>query len=85
MEEPLVSIIIPNYNKGNLIYNCINSALSQEYQNFEIIFIDNNSNDNSINILNQFNDKRINLVRFNNQGIIAASRNAGINLWKNID
>ena len=47
--EPLVSIIILNYNAGNLLLECIESLLQTNYQKFEIIIVDNASKDDSIN------------------------------------
>jgi len=44
---PLVSIIILNYNAGSLLLDCINSILKTNYQNYEIIVVDNASNDHS--------------------------------------
>ncbi len=76
--SPLVSVIIPNYNKSSLIFKCIQSVLDQSYQDFEIIFVDNNSSDDSISVLSKFSDKRIKLIEFNNRGIIACSRNIGV-------
>ena len=44
---PLVSIIILNYNAGNLLLDCVNSIQKTNYENYEIIIVDNNSKDNS--------------------------------------
>ena len=46
--QPLVSIIILNYNAGNLLLECIESLLQTNYQKFEIIIVDNSSKDDSI-------------------------------------
>ncbi len=45
--KPLVSIIILNYNAGDLLINCINSVFESKYKNFEVIVVDNVSNDDS--------------------------------------
>ena len=45
--RPLISIIILNYNAGELLINCIKSIKKSNFQNFEIIVVDNNSNDES--------------------------------------
>jgi GT2 family glycosyltransferase len=45
--KPLVSIIILNFNGGNLIENCIESILNSDYENYEIILVDNTSKDQS--------------------------------------
>ena len=49
-----ISILITNYNKEKYIEECILSALNQDYKNIEIIVFDNNSTDNSLNVINKF-------------------------------
>ncbi len=56
-----VQIFIPVYNGSKFISECINSLLQQTYEDFQICIVDNNSTDNTINIVKQFNDKRIKL------------------------
>lgn len=63
MKEPTFSICIPNYNYGRYIGETIQSVLDQTYQNFEIIVADNASTDNSVEVVQSFNDKRIRLIR----------------------
>ena len=46
-DNPLVSIIILNYNAGELLLNCVKSVFDTNYNNFEVIVVDNVSNDNS--------------------------------------
>ena len=46
-KKPLISIIILNYNAGDLIFNCINSVFQTKYKNFEVILVDNISTDGS--------------------------------------
>ena len=59
--NPLVSIIILNYNAGELLINCIQSIIDSNYSNYEIILVDNNSNDQShINCKKKF--KQIKLI-----------------------
>lgn len=45
--QPLISIIILNYNAGNLLIECVKSIFASNYTNFEVIVVDNLSNDNS--------------------------------------
>jgi len=60
--EP-VSIIVLNYNGKRFLHNCFSSVLNQTYPNFEIIFFDNNSTDESVDyIRSNFQDKRITIV-----------------------
>lgn len=50
IKSPLISIVIVNYNSGCLLENCIGSILNSQYDNYEIIVVDNNSTDNSQNL-----------------------------------
>ena len=53
------SIVIANYNNSSFIEECINSLNSQTYENIEIIFFDDNSKDNSVDIIKKFTNVKI--------------------------
>jgi glycosyltransferase involved in cell wall biosynthesis len=53
-ETPRVSILIPNYNYGRYLGRCLESALNQTYENLEVVFVDNHSNDGSYDIALDF-------------------------------
>ena len=53
------SILIANFNSANYIEQCINSLKSQTYNNYEIIFFDDNSTDNSLDIIKNFQNVKI--------------------------
>jgi glycosyltransferase involved in cell wall biosynthesis len=76
---PLVSVIIPIYNRSNTIEQAVDSVLSQQYTNYEIILIDDGSTDNTKEILSKYisNYNNIVYVYQNNSGPSAA-RNTGI-------
>jgi glycosyltransferase involved in cell wall biosynthesis len=76
--QPIVSVIVPTYNRGNYLKKAISSVLSQTFKDFEIIVINNYSTDNTLEVINQFKDSRIKVINFKNEGIIAKSRNQGI-------
>jgi len=57
--EPLVSIIIPTYNRSYILQNSINSALNQTYQNIEVLIIDDYSNDDTENKVKSISDERL--------------------------
>lgn len=73
-----VSVIIPVYNKEKYIYKCIDSVINQSYKNLEIIIIDDCSSDNSLNIICNFMDKRIKVIKLENNMGVSYSRNIGI-------
>ncbi len=58
-KQPLVSVIMNCYNSDKYLKEAINSVLAQTYQNWEIIFWDNQSTDKSAEIVKSYNDKRI--------------------------
>lgn len=76
--QPHVSIVIPVYNGERYIAAAIDSVLTQTYQNFEIIVVDDGSSDSTPEILQQYGD-RIRAVYQTNQGV-ALARNHGIKL-----
>jgi glycosyltransferase involved in cell wall biosynthesis len=77
--NPRVSVIIPTYNRANIIKRAITSVLSQSYQNFEIIVVDDGSTDNTAEIVKNMEDKRIIYLQHPvNKGTPAAARNTGI-------
>ena len=51
---PIIDIIIPNYNKGDYIEECLDSVLNQTYKNWRVYFIDDCSNDTSKNHLKKY-------------------------------
>ena len=76
--NPFISIIIPTYNHANFLKKSLKSVLNQKYHNWEIIVIDNESTDDTDEVVISLNDNRIKLLKINNNGIIAKSRNLGI-------
>lgn len=74
----LISVIIPIYNIEEYLARCLNSVLSQTYQNLEIILINDGSTDCSGEICNQFAavDNRIKVIHQENAGL-AEARNVG--------
>jgi len=75
---PRISVIIPSYNRANTIGRAIQSALSQSYQDFEIIVIDDGSTDHTEEVIRSFQDSRIRYIRHNRNRGGSAARNTGI-------
>lgn len=78
MDTPFFSIVIPTYNHERYITGCIQSILAQSFTDWEVIVVNNYSEDNTIEVVKGFNDPRIQIVNIHNEGIIAKSRNEGI-------
>jgi glycosyltransferase involved in cell wall biosynthesis len=76
MNTPLVSVIIPTYNRGDVICDAIDSVLTQSYSNIEVVVVDDGSMDDTQSRLRRFG-KRIRIVTQDNAGT-AAARNRGI-------
>jgi glycosyltransferase involved in cell wall biosynthesis len=79
-EKPTVSIIIPTYNRAQLIGRSIHSVLNQTYQDFEIIVVDDGSTDNTAEVIKKFQEKekRIRYIKQARNKGAAAARNTGI-------
>ncbi len=77
MEYPHISIVIPCYNGANFIVDTLQSVFEQDYTNYELILIDDGSNDDSKEKIFSFNDKRLHYFYQQNKGVSAA-RNYGL-------
>jgi len=75
---PKVSVIIPTYNRAELLHLAITSVLNQTLQDFEVIVVDDNSQDHTREVVKSFNDKRIKYVCHERNKGVAAARNTGI-------
>lgn len=73
---PLVSVIIPTYNRGRMLKSAIDSVLAQTFQDFELIVVDDGSTDDTPQLLHTY-ASRITVIRQDNRGVSAA-RNRGI-------
>jgi glycosyltransferase involved in cell wall biosynthesis len=79
----LVSVVIPAYNAASFIERTINSVLSQTYQNFEILVINDGSKDNTLEVIQKLSQKdpRIKVLDKKNSGV-SDTRNLGIEMSK---
>ena len=74
----MISIIIPTYNRANLLERAVDSILKQTYNNWELLIVDDGSIDNTKDTVNKYlNDKRIKYIYQENKGQ-GAARNLGI-------
>lgn len=77
--NPLISIIIPVYNVEKYVEHCLNSVLEQQFQNYEVILVNDESTDKSLHICEKIaqKDSRIKVFSIENGGVSRA-RNYGI-------
>lgn len=80
MDKPLISIIIPVYNSDKTINRCVDSILSQTFNNWELLLIDDGSTDRSGELCDEYSakDQRIKVFHKKNGGVSSA-RNLGLN------
>ena len=77
-QAPLVSVVIPTYNSAQYLPETIESVLSQSWQDFEIIIVDDGSTDNTQEVVGGFNSNKIRYIRQENSGGPSSPRNVGI-------
>lgn len=77
MDNITFSIVLPTYNRKHMIQKAINSVLEQSYSNWELIIIDDGSNDDTNEFIQTYNDPRIKYHYQDNQGK-GPARNLGV-------
>ncbi len=83
-DKPLVSVIMPAYNREKIIDKAINSVLNQSYTNFELIIVDDKSTDRTREVLKTFaeSDDRIHLINHDINKGASATRNTALKIAK---
>ena len=76
--RPRISVIVIGYNIEQYISQCLESILAQDYDNFELIFVDDGSRDNTLKTAQKFSgDSRVKIIHKDNGGCVSA-RKAGV-------
>jgi O-antigen biosynthesis protein len=76
--EPDVSVVLPTYNRADLLGRSIGSVLAQTFDRFELLVVDDGSTDATADVVGRFGDDRIRYMRGTRNRGPAAARNAGI-------
>ena len=76
IEQPLVSVIIPTYNRGWILKEAVDSVLAQDFKDYELIVVDDGSTDNTREIIDRYG-RDLRVLEQSNQGVSAA-RNRGV-------
>ncbi|MCG7520509.1 glycosyltransferase [Ruegeria sp. Ofav3-42] len=81
--EMTVSVIMPTYNRANLLTAAINSVLHQSHANWELIIVDDGSDDNTAEVVESLDDGRIRYFKKLERGGVSAARNTGLERVRN--
>lgn len=74
-----ISIIVPTYNNEKYLVRCLDSLFNQDYKDIEVVVVNDGSSDDSLKILNQYNDKYSNMLLINQENSgVSTARNNGI-------
>ena len=79
-KEPFVDVILPNYNKDKFLKESVNSVVAQTYKNWKLFLIDDNSQDNSKKIIDNYKNHNISVIYLSKNKGVAFCRNLGIRL-----
>ena len=77
-DNPTVSVIIPTYNRANLLIRSISSVLNQTYTDLELIIVDDGSTDITRDIVKNFDDERIRYISHEKNMGVSCALNTGI-------
>lgn len=78
-EPPLVSVVMPMYDRADLVKAAITSVLAQSYDNFELIVVDDGSEDGSAEVVRGISDPRIRLIELDRNRGVTVARNTALN------
>lgn len=78
MSGPLVSVVIPTYNRADIIDRAIESVLRQSYEQFELLVVDDSSSDETVETVEAYDDPRIRVIELGSNQGPAEARNTGI-------
>ena len=73
-----VSVVVPTYNRARDLRRALRSVVSQSWKHWEILIVDNHSQDDTARVVEEFREERMRLLSVHNHGVIAVSRNCGI-------
>ncbi len=77
---PLISIIVPTYNRAHTIERAVESIIAQTYKHFEVIIVDDGSTDDTLHVLEKYHkDKSIRIIKHGKNRGVTAAINTGFN------
>ncbi len=82
MDSPYFSVVVPTHNRANILKRAVDSVLCQTFDNFELIIVDDHSEDNTADYINSISDDRVKYVLNNRTPGACGARNEGVFLAK---
>ncbi|MEX2617721.1 MAG: glycosyltransferase family A protein [Alphaproteobacteria bacterium] len=76
--KPKVTVIIPTFDRAHILPRAIDSVLEQSFGDFELLVIDDASHDETKDVVAQYSDPRLQYIKLEKNGGVAAARNSGI-------
>ena len=80
--KPLISVIMPVYNRKDVVMNAIDSVLAQTYANFELIVVDDASTDGTTELLKTINNEKVKIIFHEKNKYASGARNTGLKASK---
>jgi len=77
-KDPIISVIIPVYNREQTISNAIESVLNQSYDDYELVIVDDGSEDGTIDVIKSYDCKKINVIELGTNNGANVARNKAI-------
>jgi Glycosyl transferase family 2 len=77
-DHALISVVLPTHNRADLVQRAVRSVIAQSYSNWELLVVDDASEDDTPNVLSTFTDSRVRVLRREQQGGAGATRNTGL-------
>jgi glycosyltransferase involved in cell wall biosynthesis len=77
-EEPTVNVVLPTYDRGDVVGDAIESVLDQTYRNLELLVVDGGSTDETLAVVESAADPRLSYLRRDEPEGVSAARNVGI-------
>jgi glycosyltransferase involved in cell wall biosynthesis len=78
VDKPLVSVVLPVYNRGRRVGEAIRSVLDQTFREFELIVVDDASTDETLQVVREIEDDRLRIIALEQQAGAPGARNAGL-------
>lgn len=77
-DHALISVVLPTHNRADLVQRAVRSVIAQSYSYWELLVVDDASEDETPNVLSTFTDSRVRVLRREQQGGASATRNTGL-------